>query len=144
MLSIDTNLLLYALNESCDEYDAAASFVAKHHHATDVAIADYVLVELYLLLRNPKVVSRPLSARDAAIRCLRYRTNPSWQTIECEAVMGNLWEKLARSRSESPRRRIIDLRLGLTLVAAGVTRFATRNVRDFKGLGFKEVFDPLA
>jgi hypothetical protein len=33
--------------------------------------------------------------------------------------------------------------LALTLRANGVTRFYTRNVRDFAGAGFAEVVDPV-
>jgi hypothetical protein len=33
---------------------------------------------------------------------------------------------------------------GLSLTRRGVTEFATRNVRDFGGLGFTRVFDPIA
>ena len=41
------------------------------------------------------------------------------------------------------RRRIIDARLALTIRAAGVTEFATRNVRDYKDFGFDRIRDPL-
>jgi len=36
-------------------------------------------------------------------------------------------------------RRIIDLRLGMTLLHSGVTHLATSNVRDFQNLGFEKV-----
>jgi hypothetical protein len=40
-------------------------------------------------------------------------------------------------------RRIIDLRLGMTLLHSGVTHFAASNVRDFQNLGFEKVWNPL-
>lgn len=46
-------------------------------------------------------------------------------------------------RPTFPRRAIFDARLAYTLAAEGVTRFATRNVRDFQRFGAFEVFDPL-
>jgi hypothetical protein len=56
--------------------------------------------------------------------------------------MDEAW-KLA-ARTGFPRRRIFDVRLGLTLLHHGVTRFATANVKDFEGLGFQKVWNPLA
>jgi uncharacterized protein len=42
------------------------------------------------------------------------------------------------------RRRLYDTRSALTMTAQGVTEFATMNVKDFKGLGFRKVWNPLA
>jgi hypothetical protein len=42
-----------------------------------------------------------------------------------------------------PRRRIVDVRLAKTLQAAGVADFATANVKDFTGVGFQKVWNPL-
>jgi hypothetical protein len=53
-----------------------------------------------------------------------------------------LWENAARPGSS--RRRIYDARLALCLVAQGVREFATVNLKDFAGLGFRRVFNPLA
>ena len=39
--------------------------------------------------------------------------------------------------------RLIDVRLALTLRYHGVTDFATANVKDFNGLGFARVWNPL-
>lgn len=73
MISIDTNLLLYSLNRNCVEHARARSFLQQCADRTDVAIAELVLVELYVLLRNPAVVSRPLggafSTPASASRC---------------------------------------------------------------------------
>ncbi len=65
MLSIDTSILLYALNRDAPEHAAARRFVAECGQRDDVAICELVLVELYVLLRNPAVVPRPLGAARA-------------------------------------------------------------------------------
>lgn len=41
------------------------------------------------------------------------------------------------------RRRLFDIRTALTLLACGVDQFATANLKDFQGLGFKKVWNPL-
>lgn len=40
-------------------------------------------------------------------------------------------------------RRLHDLRTALTMMAQGVTEFATVNVKDFEGLGFRKVWSPI-
>jgi hypothetical protein len=56
--------------------------------------------------------------------------------------MAQVW-KLAAGESFA-RRRIIDVRLARTLQHHGVTTLATVNARDFIGLGFARVWNPLA
>ena len=41
------------------------------------------------------------------------------------------------------RRRLYDTRSALTMIAQGVTEFATVNVKDFEGTGFRRVWSPL-
>lgn len=140
MLSIDTNIFVHAVNKDADHHQAARIFLEEAVTRQDVILAEYILVELYLLLRNPLVFARPLSSGTAASICRRFRTNPNWQVVECRPVMDEVWARA--ERADFSRRRIIDVRLGLTLVAAGVTQFATRNRRDFLDIGFGRVFDP--
>lgn len=141
MISIDTNVLLYGLNRDCPEYDVARDFLAQCSERSDVAIAELVLVELYMLLRNPVVVGRPLDATAAAAVCQRFRSHPRWALIENAPVMSQVWEIAARP--ECPRRRLFDARIALTLRHHGVRELATRNTGDFDGFGFERVFDPL-
>lgn len=141
--AIDTNLLLYALNASVPEHTAARQFLEERRADPDTVLSELVLVELYVLLRNPAVVPRPLDAPAAAAVVDRFRRHPRWKLVDHDpAVMDEVWA--AAARPSFARRRIFDLRLAKGLVRHGVSRFATRNVGDFEGLGFAEVFDPLA
>jgi toxin-antitoxin system PIN domain toxin len=141
MISVDTNILLYAQSADCPEHGAARGFVLEIAPSQDVAISELVLVELYLLLRNPAVVRRPLDPGKAAETCRAYRQNLHWRLIENAPVMERVWE--AAGEAGFARRRIIDLRLALTLRHHGVTELATANVKDFEGLGFARVWNPL-
>jgi toxin-antitoxin system PIN domain toxin len=141
LLSIDTNLLMYAQNADCAEHQDAAGFISECAGRDDVVMCELVLLELYLLLRNPAVVTRPLSAEAAVAVCRAYRSNPMWRLIENAPVMGKVWTMAARK--EFPRRRIVDARLARTLLHHGVTELATANVKDFDGLGFSRVWNPL-
>lgn len=143
MLGIDTNILLYSLNPTSRFQSAALSFLrnAFHEETKGVALADYVLVELYLLLRNKAVVKNPLAAGEAVELVTSYWKIPSVVRIENAPVMDSVWRR-ARQKGFA-RRRIFDVRLGETLRHHGVTRMATANVKDFEGLGFERVWNPL-
>jgi toxin-antitoxin system PIN domain toxin len=141
MISIDTNVLLYGLNRDCPEHAAARAFVEACAARADVAIAELVLVELYVLLRNPAVVRRPLEAGAAAELCQAFRRHPHWAVVEAADVMDRVWA--AAARPGVARRNVLDARLVHTLLDHGVSELATRNTRDFEGFGFARVFDPL-
>ncbi|HEY9304984.1 MAG TPA: type II toxin-antitoxin system VapC family toxin [Mycobacterium sp.] len=142
MLSIDTNVLLYAQNQDCPEHDAAAAFLAECAARSDIAVCELVLMELYQLLRNPTVVTRPLDAPEAAEVCQTFRRNRRWALIENAAVMNDVW--LFAATPGVARRRLFDARLALTLRHHGVDEFATRNSNDFADFGFSRVWDPIA
>jgi toxin-antitoxin system PIN domain toxin len=141
MLSIDTNVLLYAQNQDCPEHDAAAGFLTDCANRGDVAVCELVLVELYQLLRNPAVVTRPLDAPEAAAVCQTFRRNRRWALIENAPVMNDVWARAATPGIA--RRRMFDARLALTLRHHGVDEFATRNTKDFHDFGFSRVWDPI-
>ena len=141
MISIDTNILLYAQNIDCDEHPAAYDFVLECSLRDDLVLCELVLVELYILLRNPSVIKKPLSSAQAVEVCQIYRQNPKWRLVENAPVMAAVWEQA--NRPGFPRRRIFDLRLALTLQHHGVTELATANTRDFQDLGLNRVWNPL-
>lgn len=143
MISIDTNVLLYSLNPDSIWHRPAVEFLQKNLGVPSVRIAmtDYVLVELYVLLRNPVVMASPLSAQSARDLVTAYWGAFNVSRIENANVMDEVW-KLAGDINFA-RRRIFDARLALTLRHAGVTHFATTNVKDFEGWGFEKVWNPL-
>jgi hypothetical protein len=56
-------------------------------------------------------------------------------------VAEKLWQWA--EKTNRGHRGIIDARIGLTLRHHGVTHFATANAKDFEGLGFDRVWNPL-
>ncbi len=141
MISFDTNIAVHAANRASVLHGAAVAFLQSLAARRDVAVCELVLVELYLKLRNEKIFPHPLSAAQAATVCQTYRQNRGWSLIECAPVMDEVWTQ-AKQR-EFAFRRIIDARLGLTLLHHGVTEFATTNAKDFTGLNFERVWNPL-
>ena len=123
------------------EHARAHHFLSELGNDERVILAEQTLVEVYLLIRNPVVFPNPYSAEEATEVCQRYRRNPRWKLIECLPVMEEVWKYAAGS--DFARRRIIDVRLALTLRGAGVDEFATCNVRDFQEFGFNLLWDPV-
>ena len=146
MISFDTNLLLYSLNQDCPEYNDARAFFASLPTAPGtVAVCELVLVELYVLLRNPAVLSSPLDPVSAASIIQTFRRHPTWLLIDypgqTASVMDELWRLAAQPNTG--RRIVFDARLALTLRHYGVTEFATRNESHFSGFGFTRLWNPL-
>lgn len=146
MISFDTNLLLYSLNRDCPEHQAARDFFASlPNTARSVAVCELVLVELYVLLRNPAVLNRPLDAADAAALVQTFRRHPAWVLIDYPGGNPALTQEIWRYAAQPGvgRRIIFDARLALTLRHHGVTDFATRNETHFSSFGFTRLWNPL-
>lgn len=123
MLSIDTNLLFHAFNEDSPRHAAAYAWLTSIQHVEDVAISEFILAELYGLLRNPAVLAHPLSAGDAVEVVEIYRHHPRWRLVgfplESRPLHDALWQKARRK--DFAFRRLYDARTALTLIAHGVT-----------------------
>jgi uncharacterized protein len=143
MIGLDTNLLLYSLNPASEWHQSAVDFLRQNFgiRSVRVAITDYVLVELYVHLRNPVVMAHPLSAEAARDLVTSYWRIPNVMRIENANIMDHVWA--SAGSNDFARRRIFDARLALTLRHGGVTHFATANVKDFQGWGFEKVWNPL-
>jgi len=145
MQSFDTNILLHALNESSPQHVRASAFIESLTKEDDVAISELMLAELYRLLRNPVVLVRPLDAASAVKIIRHFRSHPRWKLIgfpvDDRRLHDQLWAHAAKVGFAY--RRLYDVRLALTLQQHGVTQFATTNTKDFIGLGFAKVWNPL-
>ena len=108
-------------------------------------LSELVLCELRGLLHNRVALERPLSAREAVEAIQLYRRHPRWGLIgfppTSRGLHNVLWEKA--SADDFAYRRLYDIRLALTMTQRGVREFATANVKDFQGLGFQKVWNPL-
>ena len=145
MLSIDTNILLHGFNADSPQHGVAYAWLKSVQALEEVAISEFILAEFYGLLRNPAVLKQPLGASDAASVVRMYRRHPRWRLIgfpsESLPMHESLWQIV--SKEGFAFRRLYDVRTGLSLLRQGVTEFATANTKDFTGLGFQRVWNPL-
>jgi toxin-antitoxin system PIN domain toxin len=141
--SLDTNLLLYAANEDAQEHDVCKAFLeGVVSDPADWIIADQVFLELYRALRNPKVMSSPLSAGDAVRHLSILRDEMG--LMHC-GYSPECWSALMRKleRDDFPARRTHDAVLAATLQSHGVKTFYTRNTKDFLDAGFQKLINPV-
>jgi len=141
--SLDTNLLLYAANEDAAEHIVCKAFLQKViEEPLGWIIADQVYLELYRALRNSKVISYPLSAKQAAkhISILRNQLG----IMHC-SYNSDCWDLVMRHLESDnfPYRRTHDAILAATLVSHGVKVFYTRNTKDFVDSEFQTVINPV-
>ncbi len=143
MISCDTNILFPALDRSSARHKAARTFLETYTTREDFCVAEQVLMELYVLLRNPTVCRNPMTAGKAAAVIKTFRSNPHWRIVDVvqdPGIMEWVWNMAANN--DLAYRRLFDLRLAATLLHHGVTSFATCNEKDFQDLGFTTVWNP--
>jgi predicted nucleic acid-binding protein len=75
--SCDTNILFYSVNPAAEEHERARVYIEQVSNDKNFVISELVLIELYVLLRSPKILDKPLSAKDAVRICQEYRNNPN-------------------------------------------------------------------
>ncbi len=143
MLTADTNLLIHAADPDSPSHEAARAFFASVNQGREeFVLCELVLVEMYMQLRNPAIFARPYTAKESVEHCLALRENPLWRCVDYDPLVSpKLWAWA--SATKAGFRQIIDARIAFTLLHHGVTRFATANVKHFKGFGFAEVWNPL-
>lgn len=143
MKSLDTNILVYALNEEAEEFPVASNFVEEALSQADQwIIADQTYFELYAVLRNSRIWAKPMSGVEALKRIEFFRNVSGFLRCAYQPDQWGLIAKPLRGKNV-PARRIFDIVLANTLVANGVTHFYTRNVKDFESLGLKQVINPI-
>jgi len=146
MISVDTDILFASVVPENPNHEKAAAFMDSLHSRDDIAISEFFLLELYVLLRNPAVVTRPLQSNAAVDVCQKFRSHSRWQIVgfplDSQAFHDDFWLRL--TARDFARRRSYDWRTALSLLRQGVTEFATPNEKDFRDFGFKWVWNPLA
>ncbi len=143
MTSCDTNILFAVCDADSPRHVKAREFLAQHGADESFCLCEQVLMELYCLLRNPAVCRKPLRAGEAVAVVHRFRSNRFWRVVDVvtgHGVMDRVWQMAGADGFAY--RRIFDIRLASTLLHHGVTDFATRNMSDFRDVGFKTVWDP--
>lgn len=146
MISIDTNILYHAFNTASPLHKKAYAWLVSLSESENVAISEFVLAELYRLIRNPVTTGNCPLSPEAAVNIINsYRQHPRWMIVgfspDSRQTHDKMWS--LASKSNFAYRKLYDVRTALTLIENDVTEFATINLKDFQDLGFAKVWNPL-
>jgi predicted nucleic acid-binding protein len=147
MISIDTNILFHAFNADSPLNGRAYDWLAAQGDSEQIAISEFILAELYRLVRNPITAKAGVLSPPAGFKLIdAYRNHPRWMLIGFAANSRSLHDRLWKEAAKPgfAYRKLYDVRTALTLIEHGVTEWATVNTKDFEGLGFSKVWNPLA
>jgi predicted nucleic acid-binding protein len=143
MNSLDTNILIYAINSGCEEHDRAKRiYESMLADASNWIISDQVLFELYRGLRSGKILEKPLTHSKALKQIVFLREDSG--VLHC-AYETNFWKHLILDFTDSERKptHIFDRLLAVTLKQHSVETFYTRNTKDFGAFNFKALINPI-
>ena len=130
MMSFDTNLVVHAVNSDSPSHKAARKFLQTVGEQRNVVVCELMLVEVFLKLCNGRIFKRPMTTKQAGEYCETLRANQNWLLVESAPVMDEVWTWTQQRNFAF--RRLIDIRLGLTLRYHDVTKFATTNTKKVK------------
>jgi toxin-antitoxin system PIN domain toxin len=143
MNSLDTNILIYAVNSGCVEHERAKRvYESMLRDPSQWVLSDQVLFEFYRGLRSAKILERPLNHQEALrqIEFLRVHSG----VLHC-AYETAFWDDFLKDFRDVRSRpsHIFDRILAITLRKNGVSTFYTRNTKDFAEFGFKSTVNPI-
>lgn len=143
MNSLDTNILIYAVNSGCVEHAAALTVYRRMlDNPMEWIISDQVLFEFYRGLRNERILEKPLDHKSAFEQILFLREESG--VLNC-AYESSFWNYLVEDFKKSDHKpsHIFDHVLAITLKQNGVQSFYTRNTRHFKVFQFQHLINPI-
>lgn len=143
MLLIDTNILLHAFNEDLPSQEAVYGWLTSIQQEEDAAISEFILAELYGLLPNPDMAKAPTGRRGSR---RSHSDLPQPSTLAAHWLPDGKPTAARCPLAKSPPERVrlsSPLRPPLPMTVQGVTEFATVNVKDYEGFGFRKVWNPL-
>lgn len=128
---IDTNILVYAINESSPKHQQAKQFLK--HNQGQLIVAHQNIIEAIKVLTQPKFL-KPMDSESAIKAVLAI--------IEiCQIIIPKFGTEFIAleliKRSDLTGNRIFDAYLAATALSNNVDLIATDNIKDFKK--FKEI-----
>jgi predicted nucleic acid-binding protein len=139
---IDTNLLVYAFYPEVPQHRAARWLLNQaQEETTGFCVSSQVFAEFYAVVTNPKRVSPALDSKAALQRIAEVRSLPGLIILPVPVDVVDRWIALLR-RHPVTRQHIFDVQLVATMLANGVTRIYTFNVKDFQPFPEITVIEP--
>lgn len=140
ILAVDTDVLVSWALAGADRHAEARKLLEQEiaWRGQRLGLTAQVLYELMHVATDRRRFTRPLPMEEAVELAQGLWNAPEIERITAPAgVLDRAVELLRRHRLG--RKRILDTALAATLEAAGVSRLATWNTRDFEPFGFLDL-----
>jgi predicted nucleic acid-binding protein len=139
---VDTNVLVFSLDQEASEHAAARSVTNLARNATaNLFVAPQNLAELYAVITNHKRVRHPRTEEEALGVVTDLMALPGLTLLPVPTTIVSQWVDLVRRRPVRGA-KIFDLQLVATMLGAGVRRIYTFNRDDFAPFAELEVIVP--
>lgn len=141
--SFDTNILLYASDESSEFYARAQVFLNDRKNDSDILCLTWpVLMAFQRIATHPSIFSNPMSAETAWGNVQQLLKLPRARVIQETASFALDYAEVSKSAGIYGN-LVPDAHIATILRRHGVRRFYTADT-DFKKFGFLEVVNPFA
>lgn len=129
---LDANVLVYAVDET-SPYHEASRWVRERGRAGELAlvVTPQVLYEFYSVVTDPRRVTQPLSAEDAATEVEQYLADRRIRKIHPGPDIGRLVVTLLR-RYPLTRQNVFDIVILATMLGNDVKKICTYDTVQFE------------
>ena len=137
---LDTNVLVYAADESSEFHEASRTLRDREDIA--LAVTPQILMEFYAIITDPRRVASPRSAEEARGEVAKYVHSPHIVTLHPSPDVLTRVIALLAAYPQVTRQNIFDLFIVATMLGNGVNRIYTFNDQDFSLFTEVEVLRP--
>ena len=126
---IDTNVLVYAADESSEFHKASRTL--RDREDIGLAVTPQILMEFYAIITDPRRVTSPLSSEEARAEVEKYVNSP--RVIMLHPTQDILTRVIAllETYPQVTRQTVFALFIVATMLGNGVSRIYTFNESDF-------------
>ena len=142
MVLLDTNVLVYALDEECPHHDRSRVVVERAANGEGgYCISSQTLSEFFAVVTNPRRVKKPRSATEAVDAIETFLARPGITVLSVQPEVTTRWLALIRQAPVTGA-TVFDVQLAATALEAGVSKVCTFNAADFLRIKGIEVITP--
>lgn len=139
---IDTNVLVYAMDNSSPYYTESKTLVEKGRKGElSLCVTPQILCEFYAVVTDSKRIKKPITRQEAIHELNRFIRS---QNIRVIYVTSLVTKKILELLDQYPvvKQDIFDLKLVATMLSNNVTKLYTYNRSDFEQFTEIEVLSP--
>lgn len=140
---IDTNILLYGINENADEFDAARTFLKDVWNSREQwYVTEGVLYEFLRVATHPRVFDHPLTSQDAMSFLSSFLNAPNISILIAQDTHVEILQEILATLSKPCGNLFFDIRTVVLMKEHGIKEIYTSD-KDFLQFSNIRVIDPL-